>query len=386
MLKNGSAYKEIFRLKKGDTVPVFYGKDKQLYRINPENLVGGLDERLKILENNEYKVTYFEIIDASAGTSGSFSLPTNTTLYENSWEGNAFLSTINGDSYPDGKTPKESDGTPISANINVLGGTANWSGTNTYADPIAIIFQLTVLGKDLNNLNIDNVLDFYNTDIKYDNIKMFGEDFVGNGSSVFTLTGAVSNATFVEGSWDVANIIPIAEVYIFPAYTGMGRAIYNKQLNESEDPNFEKIFAVFQVGGVITFTDAPIIGEPFTIWYGYNLKDEDNLGNTYYKQDTTAPQEAGYPYVQERFKVRPLALNVDLNSADANITRAVVGGRTTWTITHPFATRDLRVELMSLGGNYDTQFLNIRRPTINTVEVEAMGNIANNSFRASIKV
>ena len=385
MLKNGSAYKEIFRLKKGDTVPVFYGKDKQLYRISPEALVGGLDERLKILENNEYKVTYFEIIDASAGTSGSFPLPTNTTLYENGWEGNAFLSTINGDNYPDGKTPKESDGTPISANISVLGGTASWNGTNTYSDPIAIIYQLTVLGKDLNNLDIDYVLDFYNTDNKYDNIKVFGEEFVGDGTSSFTLTGAVANATFVEGSWDEANIMPLLEVYMFPARTDVGRAIYNKTFAEAEDPAFEKIVTVFQAGATITFNEPPILGEPFTIWYGYKLEDTDNLGNTYYRQDTTAPQEAGYPYVRDRFANRPVPFNVDLINTDPNVVRAVVGGRTTWTVTHTFATRDVRVEVYNNGGDYDTQFLTIKRPTINTVVIEGAGTIADNSFKASIR-
>lgn len=391
MLKTGNSYKELFRLKKGDTIPVFYGKNKQLYRISPENLVSDLDNRLKILENNEYKVTYFQVIDSSTGTAGSFPFPTNSTLVTNGQDGNAALSTLNGNSYPEGRSPKETNETPITANLTAVAGNGDWVSSNTYTDPVGIIFQLIILGKDLSNLDSDYILDFYNIDQKYDNIKIFGEEFTGDGSSnQFDLTGAIANASFVEGSWDNLNIINFTtggEIYPIPARTGTGagRAIYNKPFGETEDPAFEKIVTIFQTGPTVTLQFPPILGELFTIWYGYKLKEDDNLGNTYFKPDVTAISEAGYAYVKERFLNRPVPQNINLNSSLSNVTRTFAGGKTTWEVTHTLDSLDIRVQNILISNN-ETVELNVIRTSTTTVEIEVLGDVADNTYKTLIRL
>jgi len=137
--------------------------------------------------------------------------------------------------------------------------------------------------------------------------------------------------------------------------------------------------------GEYTLSSAPLAGKTFCIWYWYLLDEVDNIDDTYFSPDVTAINEAGREYVLERFNNRPLAQNFDLDSALTNITRVFAAGRTTWTITHTLSSLDVRVNNF-LQANNESIELTVRRTSTTTIEIEALGNVVDNTYRTSIKI
>lgn len=113
--------------------------------------------RVSVLENNEYKVTYYEII---SGTSGSITLPTGATINQDEFglSGNSILSKIDGTSKPTYESPKTSLGTIVTANLNYTTGAYTTSGTYTDSS-VALIYSIKIKGIDYHNLNYDRIIE-----------------------------------------------------------------------------------------------------------------------------------------------------------------------------------------------------------------------------------
>lgn len=116
----------------------------------------GLTSRVSTLENNEYKITYFESVSAATGT---ITKPAQSTiLLDQFFSGiDAYVSTIvNGQ--PTGILPQTSGGTPVDvSSFDALG---NYTLTGTpSAFPVAIIYILKIKSVYYSNLNINNILD-----------------------------------------------------------------------------------------------------------------------------------------------------------------------------------------------------------------------------------
>ncbi len=77
------------------------------------------------------------------------------------------------------------------------------------------------------------------------------------------------------------------------------------------------------------------------------------------------------------------AFNITLDSADANVTRVVAGGRTTFTVTHSLNTLDLKPEVFRLSDGRTVGW-RVERTGVNTVEASRNGNVANGLFRIVI--
>ncbi len=77
------------------------------------------------------------------------------------------------------------------------------------------------------------------------------------------------------------------------------------------------------------------------------------------------------------------AFNVDLDSAEASVTRVFAGGRTTFTVTHGLNTLDIKPECYRLSDGRTIGF-RTARTGVNTVEVSRNGNIADGDFRMVI--
>ena len=111
----------------------------------------GLNGRISILENNEYKITYYEII---SGTSGTITPPTGATF--NSGEfgsaGNAILSKINGSNKPTFETPLTIGGTNVTVSLNTTTGAYICSGTYTDSS-VALIYSIDIKAINYQNLN-----------------------------------------------------------------------------------------------------------------------------------------------------------------------------------------------------------------------------------------
>ena len=116
-----------------------------------------LPSRVTNLENNEYKVTYYEII---SGASGSITLPTGATINAGEFglSGNCILSKIDGSNKPTYESPKTSGGVIVTASLNTS--TGAWVASGTYTDSnVALIYSIKIKALYYSNLNYDRIIE-----------------------------------------------------------------------------------------------------------------------------------------------------------------------------------------------------------------------------------
>jgi len=170
----------------------------------------GLTFRVSTLENNEYKITYFESVSAATGT---ITKPAQSTiLLDQFFSGiDAYVSTIvNGQ--PTGILPQTSGGTPVDvSSFDALG---NYTLTGTpSAFPVAIIYVLKIKAIYYSNLNIDNILDL--------------EDFNAGGGGISGLT--TNELVYGNSATSIASL-PVAT---YPSLTELS---YVKGVTQSIQP------------------------------------------------------------------------------------------------------------------------------------------------------
>lgn len=116
-----------------------------------------LPTRVTNLENNEYKVTYYEII---SGASGSITIPTGATINAGEFglSGNCILSKIDGSNKPTFESPTTSGGTIVTASLNET--TGAWIASGTYTDTnVALIYSIKIKAVYYSNLNYNNIIE-----------------------------------------------------------------------------------------------------------------------------------------------------------------------------------------------------------------------------------
>jgi len=79
-----------------------------------------------------------------------------------------------------------------------------------------------------------------------------------------------------------------------------------------------------------------------------------------------------------------LTFNVDLDSISSSVSRAVSGGRTTFTVTHSLNTLDVIVQIYRLSDGRGINW-RIERTGVNTIEASRAGTVADGLFRIIIK-
>jgi hypothetical protein len=304
-LNTGKLFKQLKEINQDDYLKVFYGKHKNPYILS----LFGLDislglpevrDRITNLEDNVYKITYYEIIDLSASTTGSITIPEEAEVFTSGFDGNAVLSTLNANDYPAGETP-EDGGNPITANLDISG---NWTASGTYTGGnVALIYQLTIESEFFDNLNTNQIVDFYLVSKdRYDNHIRVSEQFTANGvDTIFTLDGSWTNATLQNGTFDVDNIIIGGDIHIttltFGAlYTGTG-ATYIEDRTRIEAIGFNPIT------GAVTLSSPP--QQDFKIFYLYKLGDSDDVGDTLINFDYVNRVEADELITRFRLNLRP---------------------------------------------------------------------------------
>lgn len=122
-----------------------------------------IDTRVTQLESKIYEVTYREIIDISATTTGTVSFPTGASLDQTEFPGNAVLSTRTGTQI-DYQTPTDGAAT-VTVNLD---GAGNWTASQTYSGDVYLIFRLRIAAPDYSNLDNDKVIEFYVYEIRGD--------------------------------------------------------------------------------------------------------------------------------------------------------------------------------------------------------------------------
>lgn len=109
------------------------------------------DTRIYNLENNVYKVTYYEII---SGTSGTLSVPSQATINQDEFglSGNAILSKININNKPTYESPLTLGGVNVTASLNPT--TAAWAVSGAYTDLyVALIYSIDIKAEYFSNLD-----------------------------------------------------------------------------------------------------------------------------------------------------------------------------------------------------------------------------------------
>ena len=113
--------------------------------------------RITTLENNEYKVTYYEVIQ---GTSGSLSVPSQGTINSDEFglSGNAILSKIDANGKPTYQSPTTSLGVAVTTSLDVS--TGAWVVSGVYTDPnVAVIYSIRIKAIYYSNLTYNNIIE-----------------------------------------------------------------------------------------------------------------------------------------------------------------------------------------------------------------------------------
>ena len=116
-----------------------------------------LNGRVTNLENNEYKITYYEIV---SGASGSLTIPTGATINAGEFglSGNCILSKIDGSNKPTFESPKTVGGTVVTASLNET--TGAWVASGTYTDTnVALIYSIKIKAINYSNLTYTNIIE-----------------------------------------------------------------------------------------------------------------------------------------------------------------------------------------------------------------------------------
>ena len=112
-------------------------------------------------EQSLFKVTYYEIIDINSTTSGSLQeTPSGAQINEDQFgdSGNAVLSTLTTSQAPTFESPVDGVGGIITVDLDTNG---DWVSTDTYVDPVALIYSITISGASWSNLDFTKVIDFF---------------------------------------------------------------------------------------------------------------------------------------------------------------------------------------------------------------------------------
>ena len=191
-----------------------------------------LPPRVTILENNEYKVTYYEVI---SGASGTLTVPSQGTINSDEFglSGNAILSKIDANNKPTYESPTTSGGVKVTASLNVL--TGAWVASGVYTDPnVALIYSIKIKAIYYSNLTYNNIIETIDLAVtKTSDLINDGDDGV---SHFITLNDLPSNLILYATT--AASDIPT----------------YLKLVSNITDPSYNTIAANVSTG-VITTTN-----------------------------------------------------------------------------------------------------------------------------------
>lgn len=172
---------------------------------NPKKLysqLGGdptLPTRVTTLENNEYKITYYEVV---SGASGSLTLPTGATINAGEFglSGNCVLSKIDGSNKPTFESPKTAGGTVVTASLNET--TGAWVASGVYTDAnVALIYSIKIKAIYYSNLTYANIIETVDVGLAhldspaFTGIPTAPTASAGNNSTQIATTAYVDSAT-----------------------------------------------------------------------------------------------------------------------------------------------------------------------------------------------
>jgi hypothetical protein len=183
----------------------------------------GLDpsviSRISTLENNEYKILYFEAISTATGT---ITKPTNSTILLDQFYGglDAVVETLS-NGQPTGQSPLTSGGAVVSVSSFDTDGDYTLSGTPASFD-VALVYILKIKAIDYSNLTIDNIMAMDSLTILHEEISAAAAVFApaANTSYNFGLNPSLAPATANTARFFGFNHNGILEEVVFGISTG----------------------------------------------------------------------------------------------------------------------------------------------------------------------
>lgn len=217
-----------------------------------------LPDRVTYLENNEYKILYFQTISAATGT---ITKPTNSTiLLDQFYEGgDAIVETlVNGQ--PSGQSPLTAGGAVVSVSSFDTSGNFTLSGTPTSFD-VALVYILKIKAEDYQNLTIANIMAMEDLNPVTQTITNGDTSHAPSSDAVFdalaTKQNTLTNPVTGTGTsneiayWSASNTIGSLAVATYPNLTELS---YVKGLTSAVQTQFSDIRRSYQI---ITGTLAP---------------------------------------------------------------------------------------------------------------------------------
>jgi len=160
-----------------------------------------IDSDITAINNKAFKITYYEIIDISVSTSGSLqSTPTGASINEDQFgeAGSSVLSTLTLQNTPTFESPSNAGGVSITANLDDFG---NWVSSDTFTNPVAIIYSITITAGNWNNIVLANVIDYVSVEPT-----ILENMVIVNQSNIESTLGAVidpNKSYFIDGIIDM---------------------------------------------------------------------------------------------------------------------------------------------------------------------------------------
>lgn len=151
-----------------------------------------LYSRITVLENNEYKVTYFTEISSDTGT---ITKPTGSTILENQFPGgvDAYVSTISS-GQPTGENPVTAAGALVDVTSFNTSGGYTLSGVPS-AYPVALIYVIKIPAISWSNLTLANIIEDEDLNPEFlDNQFILKDNADQTKKAAFQLSG-ISTAT-----------------------------------------------------------------------------------------------------------------------------------------------------------------------------------------------
>ena len=183
-----------------------------------------LDNRVYYLENNVYKITYYEIV---SGASGTLTVPSQATINSDEFglSGNALLSKVDISNKPTYESPLTLGGTVVTASLNTV--TGAWAVSGAYTDlNVALIYSIEIKAEYFSNLNTFYIIETANLKVRGTQTLQDVTD-LGNVTThpieadYFVTTGGTSSE-FVKGDGSLDNTSYLTSVGATAPITSSG--------------------------------------------------------------------------------------------------------------------------------------------------------------------
>lgn len=148
---------------------------------------------------------------------------------------------------------------------------------------------------------------------------VFSEIVTGDGiTTLFQLTGNISNGQFISGGWNPLNVLNTLESDVTdlngkPIYDGGILSLFTRH----------RIYVdTINTTGLVTTDYIPLNNQVFKIWYWYNLQPNDRIYN-YYRDDYVAKMEENSGDLATAIVANVVNFNNILSNTDVNVQLAL---------------------------------------------------------------